>query len=251
MKKLFTLFSIFYLLFSFPACGKKRPFGFTGKENEEQAFNKCVRLSSKKQFQEAVDCLEIFKSRYPDSKYSGEAELRIADTYFAKKEYLLSAETYLLFAKLHPTSEKLDYTFYRAGLCYWHAAPKSVDRNQENLPEAVDNFRTVVSQYSTSPYAKMAKVKYDEARRRIANRHYYIGKLYYRWGEYLAAIPRFKEIIDHYSHLGLDEEALYFMAISYNNLGKIEEAKVVAELMKEEFPDSKRTKKITNRLKKS
>lgn len=249
MKKLFTIFSLFYLLFSFPACGKKQPFGFSGKENEEQAFNKCVKLSSKNQFQDAVDCLEIFKSRYPSSKFTAEAELKIADTYFAKKEYLLAAETYLLFARLHPTSEKLDYVYYRTGLSYWHAAPKAVDRNQENLPEAVDNFKIVTSQFPNSPYMKMAAAKYNEARLRIASRHFYIGKLYYKWGEYLAAVPRFKEIIDNYSKLGLDEEALYYMASSFHELGKTEELKVVAEVMKEEFPSSKRTKKILNKLK--
>jgi hypothetical protein len=46
------------------ACTKKS-FKFSGDETDEQAIQKCMKLSEKKRFQEAVECLEIFKSRFP------------------------------------------------------------------------------------------------------------------------------------------------------------------------------------------
>src|SRR4030095_13159384 len=88
------------------SCGKNQ-FVVSGKENEEEAFEKGLELSSKKRLQEAIDCLEIYKSRFPDSRRASDAEIRIGDAYFQKKEYLLAAETYKLYAKLHPTRDKL------------------------------------------------------------------------------------------------------------------------------------------------
>jgi outer membrane protein assembly factor BamD len=248
MKKLSYILFVLFILGNLAACQKKQ-FALTGKENSEEAFSKCLELSTKKKFQEAIDCLEIFKSRFPTSRSSLEAEIRIADAYFAKKEYLLAAETYQLFTKLHPTSDKLDYVYYRIGLCYLNKTPKAVDRDQGNLPSATDSFAIVFQQFPDSQYAKIARFKYDEARRLEARRHFYVGRFYYRWGEYKAAIPRFQEVYEKYPHLGLDEDALFYTALAYHKLGKNEAARQVAEIMKTEFPNSSKTKKVSNKVK--
>ncbi len=246
-KILFLILCVFALN---TACNKKtKGFNFTGRENAQQAFAKCVQLSTKKKFQQAIDCLEIFKSRFSNNPYVLDAELRIADAYFRKKEYLLAAETYQLFTKLHPTSPKLDYAYYRMGLSYLHDTPKQIDRDQENLPAAIDAFAIVFNQFPESPYAKMSKVKYDEARKLIAKRHLYIGKFYYKSGEYRAAIPRFEEVFNKFPGLGLEESALYYIATSYWRLGQADEAKLVAELMKSKFPKSSKTKDVLKEVK--
>ncbi len=247
--KIMFLFLLF-LVGSLPACPAKN-FKFTGRENDQQALAKCVQLSTHKKFQEAIDCLEIFKSRFPESPYTKDAEIRIADSYYRKKEYLLAAETYQLFTKLHPTSDKLDYVYYRMGLCYLHETPKQIDRDQEHLPEAIDSLGIVVQQFPDSPYAKAARFRYNEARKRIAKRDFYVGYFYYNWGEYKAAIPRFQEIYQKYENLGLDEKALYYTVAAYKKLGKIEDAKLVFELLKAKFPNSSKTKEIQKDLFKS
>src|SRR4030095_4411477 len=213
---------LFLILTASLGCAKKQ-FVFSGQENDEQAFEKCLHLSAKKRFQEAIDCLEIYKSRFPDSRRASDAEIRIGDAYFQKKEYLLAAETYKLYAKLHPTSDKLDYVYYRIGLCYLNETPKKIDRDQEHLPESTDNFAIVVTQFPNSPYAKMAKYKYDESKRLVAKRNFYVGRFYYKWGEYKAAIPRFQEVYERYPDLGLDEDALYYTIKSYRKLKKNDE----------------------------
>jgi outer membrane protein assembly factor BamD len=238
------------ILSLFTACHQKH-FAFTGRENEEQAFAKCVQLSTRKKFQAAIDCLEIFKSRFPDSKYALEAEIKVGDAYYQKKEYLLAAETYQLFTKLHPTSDKLDYVYYRIGLSYLHATPKKIDRDQEHLPEAIDGFAIVANQFPDSPYAKAAKSKYNEARRKVAQRHFYVGRFYYKWGEYKAAIPRFQEVYERYPDLGLDESAFYYSIQAYHKLGKNEEAKALLDVMKAKLPNSSKVKGLEKEISKT
>jgi len=229
------------------ACNKKS-FKFTGDETDEQAIEKCMKLSEKKKFQEAVDCLEIFKSRFPDSTYAVDAELNIADAYFRKKDWVLAAETYNLYTRLHPTSEKLDYAYYRAGLAYEKQLPKSIDRDLSSLNNAQENFAMVYRRFPTSPYAEMAKAKYDEIRGRGAKKDMYVGKFYYKTGQYRAAIPRFLEILQEYPGLGYDEEALERTAIAFHKLGDKEKAQGAAQLMQEKFPNSKRTKKVLKKV---
>lgn len=235
------------LLLVLGACHKKQ-FKLTGDETDQEAMAKCLRLSEKKHYQEAVECLEIFKNRFPDSTYALDAELKIADTYFNKKDWLLAGESYVLYIQLHPNSDKLDYAYYRAGLAYERQMSKKIDRDQSNINEAEENFASVFRRYPESPYAKLAQAKYDEIRSRAAQRNLYVGKFYFRNGEYRAAIPRFLLILQDFPGLGFEEESLYRLALAYHRLGDQEKAKGAAQLMKENYPDSKKTKKIVAKI---
>lgn len=242
------IYPIFILMIlSLAACGgakKKNKFGFTGRENAEQAFAKCVQLSTKKKFQESIDCLEIFKTRFPNTEFALQAELKVGDAYYLKKEYLLAAETYQFFTKLHPDSDKLDYAFFKMGMSYLKATPKKIDRDQEHLPKAISSFALVLSQFPSSTYYRQAKFYHDQARRMVAKRVFYIGNFYYKWGEFRAAGPRFEEVFQSYGGLGLDQKALFYAAMSYHKLGKDEPARLYAEMLKEKYPKGKYTKKV-------
>ena len=174
----------------FPACGGKKSFKFSGSETDAEAIQKCLRLSEKKHFEEAVECLEIFKSRFPESTYAVDAELQIADNYYNKKDWLLAAESYKLYARLHPNSDKLDYAYYRSGLAYEKLLPKGVDRDLSNLPDSEEAFATVFRRFPESPYAEESQAHYDAIKGRGAKKNMYVGKFYYKRSEYRAAIPR-------------------------------------------------------------
>lgn len=239
------------LVLNFSACSggkKKNRLGFTGRENAEQAFAKCVQLSTKKKFQESIDCLEIFKTRFPNTDYALQAELKVGDAYYLKKEYLLASETYQFFTKLHPDSDKLDYAFFKIGMSNLKATSPKIDRDQEHLPQAIDSFAIVLSQFPNSTFYKQAKFYHDQARRMVAKRVMYIGDFYYKWGEYRAAAPRYEQVFKEFGGLGLDQKSLYYAALSYHKLGKDEPAIQYAEILKAKFPNSKYTKKAMKQI---
>lgn len=246
MRKI-PVISVMLLVLAGTGCGKKE-FKFTGDETDAQAIQKCLKLSEKKKYAEAVECLEIFKSRFPESTYALEAELKIADSYYNKKDWLLAAESYKLYARLHPNSDKLDYAWYRAGLSYEKLLPKSIDRDQSNLPDAEEAFATVFRRFPASPYAEQAQGKYDAIKGRGAKKNMYVGRFYFKNGEYRAAIPRYLEVLQDYPGLGYDEEALYRLALSYHRLKIDEKAKGAAQLMAEKFPGRPKTKKVVKAI---
>ncbi len=239
-----------FLVLSFPAffaCGKKQ-FKFTGQESDVEAIEKCIKLSEKKRFAEAVECLEIFKSRFPESQYALEAELNIADNYFKKKDWLLAAESYKLYVRLHPDSDKLDYANYRAGLAYEKLLPKKIDRDMSSLPDAQESFANVFRRFPSSPYAELAQTKFDAIKARGAKKNMYVGKFYFKYGEYRAAIPRFLEVLQDYPGLGFDEDALYRLALAYHRLKMPDKAQGATQLMQEKFPESKKTKSLVKKI---
>ena len=139
-------------------------------------------------------------------------------------------------------------TYYRSGLSYENQLPKSIDRDLSSMNQAEENFAMVFRRFPTSPYAEMAKAKYDEIRGRGAKKDMYVGKFYFKNGQYRAAIPRFLEILQEYPGLGYDEEALERTAIAFHKLGEKEKAQGAAQLMQEKFPNSKKTQKVLKKV---
>lgn len=227
-------------------CAKE---GFSvGKGKPEEEMKQCVKLSIKNQYEDAIRCLEVFKASYPRTRIGQEAELRIGDIYYSKKDYLLAAESYTAFLNLHPISPRGDYAHLRAGLSFLKESPKAIDRDQEYLDDAIEHLRTVHRRYPDSRYTGLARANLVIARKRVARRQFYIGRFYYRTGEYIACIPRFLEVAEGYPDSGLADRALY-MAIKANlGLDHVEGAKAAFGELSTKYPDSKYTKKAEHKL---
>lgn len=237
-------FVVFVALVAFlGACGGKS--GFTLDRSEVTAdLDSCMTLLKKKKHSQAISCLESYKSRHYGEPRAAEAELAMAEAYFQKKDYLLAAETYNLFIKSHSYHEKVPYAYYRAGVSYLEESPKSIDRDQSHVDDAVEALETVVKYYGDSPYAHEAKVYYDLARHKKAQFNYYVGRYYYKSKEYLAAIPRFQTIISDYPQLGLDEKSFYYLIQSLKKVNQKDLAMKYYEVFQGHFPDSDYVKRV-------
>lgn len=208
----------------------------------------CDGLSLKNDYEEAIKCYELLKSRFPGTPEAVESEIHIGDNYFRQKEYLVAAESYAGFIKIHPTHPRLDYVYYRTGLSYLKASPKAIDRNQEYLDDSVAYLEAVLGQFPGSDYTNVAREKWEAARRRLAKRHLYIGRFYYKTGEYLASLNRFEEVIKRYGDLGLDERAYYWLGRSYLKLSRKEKALEALEGLEKKYPAGRFRKKLAGKL---
>lgn len=219
----------------------------SGINDAGQASAECERYTQDKDFDKGLKCYELLKSRFRGSGVDIDGELRIADLHFQKKDYLVAAEGYKTFANYHPSHAKTPYAYYRTGVSYLKEDPKSVGRDQKHLEEAIHYLETA-TQTLDSEVGPIAAEKLREARTRLAQRHYRIGKFYYRTGEYRAAIPRFTDVVTYYNGLGLDEESLYLIGDSYQQLHEKERALEVLDALEKHFPNSPYRKKLAQRL---
>lgn len=200
---------IFVALFFLTAAACAHKGDTVAKGGPEEQLQKCLKFSDKKHFEEAIECFGALRARYPKSLEGQEAELRIGDNYYRKKDYLLAAESYRSFIKLHPMHDRVDYAYYRLGSSYLVQTPKGIDRDQEYLDDAIRNFNTVIQGFPGSTYRDLAQRDLAKARLKIARRNFYVGRFYYKGGEYIAAIPRFMEVAKDYPDSGLGPQSLY------------------------------------------
>ena len=214
-----------------------------GHEDPEVEIKKCIALSQKKLYTEAVECLEIFKSRFPQTQQGQEAELKIADNYFQQEQFLLAADSYQSFVKLHPANPNIDYAMYRTGLSYFREAPKAVDRDQQYLIKAVEQFRLTLQTLPTNTYREATQQALATAEERLAKRIYYIGRFYYRTHEYISSSLRFKELIEKFPHADLVPKTLYYLTESNLELVRLEEAREAVERLVTNYPKNRWTNK--------
>jgi len=218
------------------------------KGNAQSEVAQCLNLSAKGKHEDAIQCFEIFKSRYPQTAEGQEAELLIGDSHFARKDYLLAAESYEAFLRLYPSHPRGDYAMYRIGVCYYKEAPKAIDRDQENLDLAIDKLRMMLRRYPQSDYREPAIRTLQVALKRVARRHFYVGRFYYRTGEYTASIPRFSEIAENFPDSGLADRSLYLMVSANLKLKQLEGARDAFSKLSTRYPASQYTKKAEHMM---
>lgn len=227
------------LLLSCAACSttaKRKPATPSGAAAE---LKHCLQLSAQKKQTEAVNCLEAFKSRYPDSEAAAEADLLIADSYFRKKDYLLAAESYNDFIKEYPHAPKLDYAYYKAAQSYFLDTPKVIGRDQQYLDLAAQNLSLLIDAFPSSPYYKLAQQFALQVRTKQAKKDYSIAKFYYNFKEYRACVPRFAEIVDKYGGTIYDPPSFYYSIVAYKKLKEKEKARGALNLFEQRYPKSR------------
>lgn len=226
-------------------CGGKNKFSLA-REKRQKDMAPCLALLKKKKYDKAIRCLESYKSVHFGQAGAAMADLAVADSYFLKKEYLAAAEAYQIFIQSNPTHPKIPYAYYKAGVSYLKESPKAIDRDQSYLDNAIEFLGTVLNYYSHTTYAKMARRYYDEARRKKAKKHFYVGRFYYKTREYLAAIPRFQTIVTEYPKLGLDEKSFYYLIRALVKTDQKDLAREYFAVFKDHYPDSSYVKKVAS-----
>lgn len=238
---------IFWILLLFALGGCTKPPMLSTAKNSAEGYEECHAYTEDKNYEKANQCLELLRGRFPGTLQAIEAELETADNYFRQKDYLVAAEAYKGFARLHPAFDRIDYVYYRTGLSYLKESPKAIDRDQQYLDDALHYFSLALND-TQSAYRAVARENWLEARKRLAARTFYVGRHYYRGKEYLAAIPRFQEVVTLYSELGFDEKALYLLGRSYLELGQKERASELLTVFDQHFPKSRYRRKLARRL---
>jgi outer membrane protein assembly factor BamD len=141
------------------------------------------------------------------------------------------------YLKQYPRSDDSAYVQYLVGLSY---SKQIADVTQDQKPAArtIDAMTKVVNDYPNSEYVEDAQAKIRFARDQLAGKEMQIGRYYLERKEYLAAIQRFRTVVEQYSNTNQVEEALSRLTETYYAMGLVEEAQTAAAVLGRNYPDS-------------
>jgi len=187
---------------------------FRGEEPEkspEELMSEGLSAFDDGDYTEAVESFQKLKDRYPYSKLAVQAELRLADALFKKKEFEEALEVYREFEKLHPKNKSIPYVVYQQGMCNF-LRMNSIDRDQTSTKRALKEFERLRREFPTNSFSLQAQRKIRECLINLAEYEFYVGHFYFKAGHYLAALRRFEYLVTHYPDLGQYGKALIYIA---------------------------------------
>jgi len=185
----------------------------------------------------AAAIFDEVERQHPYSVWARRAQLMSAFCYYAAADHTKSIESARRFLSIHPGNRDAPYALYLVALNYYEQI-SDVTRDQAVTREALDSLGEVVRRYPDTPYAADARLKVDLVRDHLAGKEMEIGRFYQRRRQWLAAVIRFRTVIDDYQTTSHAPEALMRLTESYLALGIPEEARRAAAVLGANFPNT-------------
>ena len=197
----------------------------------------------------AAESYEEIDKQHPYSSQAKKAQIMAAYSYYLGENFENSIFAIDRFINLHPADKYIPYALYLKGLCYFDTI-NNVSLDQNPSENAKKIFEELIKKFPKSPYTKDAKKKILVANDQIAAKEMYIGRFYQQKNRHLAAIERFKVVVNNFNTTAQTPEALYRLTESYLSLGIISEAKKTTAVLGYNYKESSWYKLSYNLFKK-
>lgn len=186
---------------------------------------------------EAARKFEAIDKQHPFSEYARKALVMNAFVSYRNGQYQEAINSTNRYLNLYPQSEDAAYAQYIQGLAYTKQIP-SVTQDQRPAMRAMEAMQVVVDKYPDSEYVDDAQAKIRFARDQLAGKEMQVGRYYLERKEYLAAISRFRTVVERYPTTNQVEEALARLVEAYYAMGVTGEAQTAAAVLGHNYPDS-------------
>lgn len=203
----------------------------------EQLYNEARDQLGRGNYVAAVQGFEEVDRQHPYSEWARRSLLMGAYAQYMQNKYEEAIGASQRFIQLYPGNASTPYAYYLIAQCYFEQIV-DVGRDQRMTELALAALNEVVQRFPTTEYARDARLKMDMARDQLAGKEMEIGRFYLRQDEHVAAIGRFRRVIDLYQTTTHVPEALHRLVEAYLSLGLVSEATQVGAVLGYNYPGS-------------
>ena len=233
--KLSNIYIIIFILFFGVSCSKDETTKSIIKE-------KSLDLQVLEAYQEGKKALREGDVLFAAKKFN-EVEIMFPQSVWAPKSALMAAYAYYIqdyyddaiaelerFLIVYPRHENIDYVYYLLAISYYE---QIVDEKKDTrtIFKAKETFDFIINSFPNTDYAFDAKFKIDLIDDILASKEMYVGRYYFEKKKWIAAINRFRTVVDEYDTTIYTEEALHRLVEIYYTIGLVDEAKKYAKLL--------------------
>jgi outer membrane protein assembly factor BamD len=203
----------------------------------DQIYSDAWKQIRGRNWKAAAQQFDEVERQHPYSEWSRRGILMAAYSYYQANMYEQAIETAERFIKLHPGNKDVPYAYYLKAVSLYEQIT-DVGRDQAKTQAALVALQDLVQRYPSTNYARDARLKIDLTRDHLAGKEMSIGRFYLRAGDELAAINRFRIVIEQYQTTTHTPEALERLTEAYLSLGIVKEAQTAAAVLGYNYPGS-------------
>jgi outer membrane protein assembly factor BamD len=233
MNNFIKIFIIIFFLF-LSSCGKDEKVSIIKEESIElqmidsykdgiKAYKEGDALFAALKFNEA----ELL---YPQSIWAPKSALMAAYAYYSQDYFGDAIFELERFLKTYPYDSRVPYAHFLLAMCYYEGI---IDEKKDLKPvlRAQEKFKFIIKEFPETDFALDSKFKLDLIYDILASKEIYIGRHYMKKEKWIAAINRFKNVVDNYGTTIYIEEALHRLVEIYYKIGLVDESKKYAILL--------------------
>jgi outer membrane protein assembly factor BamD len=204
----------------------------------EQLYNEGIKNINHNSYDKSIAYFERINQEYPYSPFAGKAQIMEAYAYYRTSQFEYSIAALDDYISLYPGEKNIEYAYYLKSLCYYDQIV-NVKLDQLGTEKAKEALTDVINRFPESEYARDAKFKLNLVLDHLAGKEMEVGRFYLKKRDMIAAINRFKAVVDNYQTTSQIEEALYRLVECYHIIGVEEEAKRYAAVLGNNYPESR------------
>jgi outer membrane protein assembly factor BamD len=222
-----------------PPTGTPDPDKFLFERGTEELNDKDW-FTAREYFRQLVDS-------YPQSLYRGDAKLGIGDTHLGEgttEGFVLAINEYREFLSLFPTHRRVDYAQYKLAMSHFYQMRDAM-RDQTETVEAIKELTVFVERFPNAQRSALypeVQAKLREAKDRLGEHELGVGVMYHKSKWYPGAIERLRTLLDKDPQFTRRDAAMFYLADSYDKVGRPAEAlpwydRLIKEFEKSQFLD--------------
>ncbi len=221
--------------FSLAGCTEENP--LVGDHSVSELYKAAMDNMKDENYTTAAKIFDQVEQQHPYSVWATRAQLMAAYAYYEALRYDDAIDALTRFIELHPGNPHVDYAYYMRAICYYEQIA-DVRRDQRASQQAYEGFTDVIRRFPDTPYANDSLYKLDLTRDHLAAKEMDIGRWYEGQGNYIAAVNRFKTVVDRFQTTSHVPEALERLVECYLELGLKPEAQKAAAVLGYNYPNS-------------
>ncbi|SVB50607.1 uncharacterized protein METZ01_LOCUS203461 [marine metagenome] len=236
-KKYLLLLFVFWSLFSCTNTNNEEINSKNIPINPEMLYIDAMSNFETKEYDLALEKFEKLEKIFPLSNEAVQSQIMSAFIDYIRLNYDESIYKFNKILIKYPSHKNLDYVYYMKAICYYEKISHQELDGSNNI-NALENFERILNRFPDSKYAKDSQQKIILVKSNIAAKHMSIGSFYQENEKYIAALNRFKIVVNDFSVTKFTPEALHRMVEIYYKLGMKEEAINTAAVIGYNYPES-------------
>ena len=176
----------------------------------EYKYKMALEYYKKKDHYRYITLLEQLQSVYKGTFRADTIDFYLAQGYYHQGDYLLAGHQFDMFRKNYQRSVFTEEAEFMYAYCYYMSSPRP-ELDQSNTLAAIEAFTEFINRYpNTSRKAEVNKIM-TELRDKLIEKSYLSAMLYYKIGDYKAAIVAIRNSIMDYPESKHREELMFHL----------------------------------------